>query len=208
VADIERIGEEIKLIALNAQIKSAYTGEEGAALGVLAEAIQRLSIDAIDHTGSVSSVLQSIIAVTERLRGIEEGCEQGEQVGIMVATLATLLESLREVNEALRRSLIEMDETVSRLSAEIEQTTSGIAVHQQVSQVLERAIRGLSAIAAEARRVAPEAPGRERNFDALASRYTMQSERNIHRSLLERSAGELSAAPVSEQELGDNVELF
>ena len=57
VGDIEKIGEEIKLIALNAQIKSAYTGDEGAALGVLAEAIQRLSIDAIDHTGAVSAYL-------------------------------------------------------------------------------------------------------------------------------------------------------
>ncbi|WP_324081078.1 methyl-accepting chemotaxis protein [Geomonas sp.] len=208
VADIERIGEEIKLIALNAQIKSAYTGEEGAALGVLAEAIQRLSIDAIDHTGSVSAVLQSIIAVTERLRGIEEGCDQGEQVSTMVASLASLLEVLREVNLALRRSLLEMDETVSRLSAEIEQTTSGIAVHQQVSQVLERAIQGLSAIAAEARRLAPASSGKGQQFDTLASRYTMQSERNIHRSLLEQSSGELNAPPVSDQELGGNVELF
>ncbi|HJV64532.1 MAG TPA: methyl-accepting chemotaxis protein [Geomonas sp.] len=208
VADIERVGEEIKLIALNAQIKSAYTGEEGAALGVLAEAIQRLSIDAIDHTGSVSAILQSILTVTERLRGIEASCHEEQEVESMVATLSSLLEVLREVNGTLRRSLVEMDEMVTVLSREIEHTTSGIGVHHQVARVLELAIQGLAGIVAEARQLAPAAAGKGRQLDALADRYTMQSERNIHLSLLDAPAEPAASAAASDGDLGANVELF
>ena len=209
VGDIEKIGEEIKLIALNAQIKSAYTGDEGAALGVLAEAIQRLSIDAIDHTTVVSRTLQAIIAVTEGLNnGIsrENTTLEGEVRG-MVASLSSLLDVLQGVNEALLRSLSRMDDGVTRLSSDIDQVTSGITVHRKVAQVLEGAVLGLAGITREARRIAP-ASAQGANLDELASRYTMHSERRIHESLFEGtpSAGQLPT-PVDD-ELGGNVELF
>jgi methyl-accepting chemotaxis protein len=210
VGDIETIGEEIKLIALNAQIKSAYTGKEGAALGVLAEAIQRLSIDAIDHTGAVSGTLQAIIAVTQRLNEgvcVETSSLEAEVDG-MVATLSGLLDVLRLVNETLRRSLCRMDDAVTLLCSDIEQVTAGITVHRKVAQVLEGAVGGLAVIIGEARRLAP-ASAKGSSLDELASRYTMQSERKIHESLLEGAAGGGQApAPCLDEEFGGNVELF
>ena len=210
VTDIEKIGEEIKLIALNAQIKSAYTGEEGAALGVLAEAIQRLSIDAIDHTCAVSGTLHAIITVTERLNegvSVETSGLEAEVNG-MVLTLSGLLDVLRQVNENLRRSLFRMDDAVTTLSSDIEQVTAGITVHRKVSEVLEGAAGGLAVIIKEARRIAP-ASAHGMNLRELASRYTMQSERNIHETLFDGARG-AGPAPVScdADGLGDNVELF
>jgi len=210
VGDIEKIGEEIKLIALNAQIKSAYTGEEGAALGVLAEAIQRLSIDAIAHTGAVSGTLQAIIGVTERLNeGVSaETSGLESEVQGMVSTLSGLLDVLRQVNETLRRSLSRMDEEVTRLSCEIEQTTSGISVHRKVSSVLEGAIGSLAGIIGEARRLSP-ASAQGANLDQLAGRYTMQSERKIHQALLDaEKGGSKSTASAPDDGLGGNFELF
>ncbi|HIJ94804.1 MAG TPA: hypothetical protein HPP94_03490 [Desulfuromonadales bacterium] len=67
VTDIETIGSEIDLIALNAQIMAAHTGSEGAALCVLAEAIKRLSDEAIHQTDSVASILKKIHSATELL---------------------------------------------------------------------------------------------------------------------------------------------
>jgi methyl-accepting chemotaxis protein len=209
VGDIEKIGEEIKLIALNAQIKSAYTGEEGAALGVLAEAIQRLSIDAIDHTGAVSGTLQAIIAVTERLNDgltVESSGLESEVNG-MVATLSGLLDVLRQVNETLRRSLCRMDDAVTLLSSEIDQVTSGITVHTKVSRVLDGAVDELSRIIREARLIAPASAGGT-NLSELASRYTMQSERRIHESLFDQAAGGPAPPPDLDDGFGGNVELF
>ena len=210
VGDIEKIGEEIKLIALNAQIKSAYTGDEGAALGVLAEAIQRLSIDAIDHTGAVSATLQAIIAVTDRLNeGVSfETSGLENEVHGMVDTLSGLLQSLREVNDTLQRSLRKMDDAVTLLSSDIEQVTSGITVHRQVAQVLDSAIQGLAGIVGEARILAP-ASAAAGNLEQLAQRYTMQSERRIHASLggVPAAAGH-APAPGHDDDFGGNVELF
>jgi methyl-accepting chemotaxis protein len=207
VGDIEKIGEEIKLIALNAQIKSAYTGDEGAALGVLAEAIQRLSIDAIDHTTAVSGTLQAIIAVTERLNdGVcFETSHLESEVSSMVATLTSLLDVLRTVNDTLHCSLSSMDDAVTLLSSDIDQVTAGITVHRKVSQVLEEAVLGLGGIMAEARRLAP-ASAQGANLDELARRYTMHSERKIHESLLE--GGLAARPPAAEEGFGGNVELF
>jgi len=209
VGDIETIGEEIKLIALNAQIKSAYTGDEGAALGVLAEAIQRLSIDAIDHTNAVSGTLQAIIAVTDRLNNgvcLEISSLEAEVSG-MVASLSSLLDVLREVNETLHRSLSRMDDAVTRLSSDIDQVTAGITVHRKVSQVLDGAVLGLGGIITEARRLAP-AKASGAKLEELASRYTMHSERKIHESLLEGAAPLPQAPSSADQGLGENVELF
>lgn len=210
VGDIEKIGEEIKLIALNAQIQSAYTGEEGAALGVLAEAIQRLSIDAIDHTGAVSGTLQAIIAVTDRLNegvGVETSGLEAE-VHRMVATLSSLLDVLRLVNETLRRSLGRMDDAVTLLSSDVEQVTGGITMQRMVSRVMDGAVEGLAGIIAEARRLAP-ASAQGADLDRIASRYTMLSQRKIHQSHLERATGSGQApAPSHDEDLGGNVELF
>lgn len=222
VGDIERIGEEIKLIALNAQIKSAYTGDEGAALGVLAEAIQRLSIDAIHHTGAVSDTLQGIIMVTDRLNeGVSlEASGLESEVRGMVEALSGLVHSLQQVNDNLQRSLRKMDDAVSHLSSEIEQVVAAITVHRKVTQVLEEAIKALTGVATEARRLAPAASGAG-NLEQLAQRYTMQSERKIHealnapvagrpqpRPLTQAAAPAAPAAAQEEDDLGGNVELF
>ena len=211
VWDIERIGEEIKLIALNAQIKSAYTGEEGAALGVLAEAIQRLSIDAIDHTAGLSGTLQAIIEVTEGLNS--EVCLETSsletEVGGMVESLGSLLELLCRVNQNLQRSLCGMDGAVALLSGDIDRVTAGITVHHTVARVLEGAVLGLGGIVAQARPLAP-ASAQGADLAELAGRYTMHSERRIHESLFEKAAAppRLPSPEVGLGGLGENVELF
>lgn len=209
VGEIETLGEEIKLIALNAQIKSAYTGEEGAALGVLAEAIQRLSVEAIEHTGAVSNTLQGIHAVTERLNiGVsQENSILQEEVQRMVATLAGLLNTLRGVNLTLRNSLSRMDQEVHHLCADIERVTVGIKVHQKVTKVLGDAVLALEGILKEARIMVPGV-GKGVNFEELSQRYTMHSERKIHSSVLGRTPVAVAAPPQGEDELGGNVELF
>ena len=209
VGDIEKIGEEIKLIALNAQIKSAFTGEEGAALGVLAEAIQRLSIEAIDHTAAVSGTLQDILAVKERLSawGNAESSDLETEVTDMVANLGALLDVLRAVTGALQRSLTGMDDAVTLLSSEIDQVTTGFTVHHKISRVLEGAVRGLGDIVAQARKLAP-ASEQGASLHGLAGRYTMQSERRIHESLLKGAAAHHAAPSSVDDGFDDNVELF
>ncbi|UFS71327.1 methyl-accepting chemotaxis protein [Geomonas sp. RF6] len=206
VGQIETVGEEIKLIALNSQIKSAYTGEDGAALGVLAEAIQRLSVDAIDQTGEVSRTLQAITRSTEILfgaQGEDAGDLEGKVQG-MVSTFGELLHTLRSVKETLDRSVHGMDASVAELTEDIDRTTAGITVHRKVSEVLEGALAELSAVIEEARTVAPGTGG-SIDFEEIARRYTMNSERQVHQALFDGAGLETAEG---DGEYGDNVELF
>ena len=85
--DIERIEIAIERIALNACIKAAHLGEEGAALGVLAEATQNLLGDTRQQTQAVSGSLKSIKAAAQQL-SLDQGAGEG-QVEVDVASLVT-----------------------------------------------------------------------------------------------------------------------
>lgn len=216
VTDIENIGQEIELIALNAQIKAARTGSEGAALGVLAEAIQRLSHETRVHTTIVSETLRSITTFIDSLcKGVDEDAADMEaEVGTMVADLKQLLESLRLINENLVSLLGRMDREVQSLSSDIEAATGGITVHSTIGRVLAEVIELVNRVIAEVRVIIPAATGaaRAERLREVAGRYTMHSERKIHASFAGSAKADsfnhTGKAETSADDLGDNVELF
>lgn len=216
VTDIETIGEEIELIALNAQIKAARTGSEGAALGVLAEAIQRLSHDTRIHTTVVSDALRSITDFIEGFcRGTDKDVADMEaEVRGMVADLKQLLQALREVSTNLVSLLERMNREVAELSSDIEAAIGGITVHEALGNELFQVIGILKEVIAGAREIVPAAAGKEQSerMGKIAERYTMHSERKIHASFSGAGAGRnglaVPAAENAEDGLGDNVELF
>jgi methyl-accepting chemotaxis protein len=224
VGEIETIGEEIELIALNAQIQAARTGSEGAALGVLAEAIQRLSVDAMDQTIGVSTTLQSISEVTESMcNGISaEASTMDAESEQMLCRLEGLLQMLQQVNGRMLQCLYRTNEMVNSLSDDIINATSGITVHLKISGVLEE-IAMLDSIAEQAKVLIPTADwaGATEKLHELAQRYTMQSERRIHATLVKSpthghaadmghgsNADQVVPPPEEGGEFGDNVELF
>ncbi len=217
VNDIETIGEEIKLIALNSQVKAARTGAEGAALGVLAEAIQRLSVDACVQTTAVTDTLRDITRATEALSGGEAAdASTGElDVEALADRLKGLIESIRGMNDGVMVTLAQTDDAAQELSSDIENTTYGITVQGTVTTAVEGITEALEQIMTQARVIAPEAATID--LAALGGRYTMQSERLIHASILQgnEAGGQLYAAGTEPGEtggdddgLGDNVELF
>lgn len=215
VNDIEEIGSEIELIALNSQVKAANTGEGGAALGVLAEAIQNLSGDARTRTGAVSEMLRKVTEVTESLireNGLEVQTMTGE-VESLVGELKQLLGSVRGINEELLTFLGRMDGAVQHLSVDIDAATRGVSVHHAVQQVLTEAVGELDDLVRQVRQFVPatSAASKEIRLRELAERYTMHSERKVHAVVTGGAAGGLpvgGAFSAGDQELGDNVDLF
>jgi methyl-accepting chemotaxis protein len=219
VIDIETIGEEIKLIALNSQIKAAWTGEEGAALGVLAEAIQRLSVDACDQTSAVTFTLREITRATATLSdGIAVKSHTGEvDAESMAGCLKELIESLRTINDEVMATLEQSDAAAQELSNDIEGATGEIIVQKTVADEVKSITAELELVMAHARNIVPEAASID--LTELSKRYTMHSERKIHAAL----AGSVADMPETtaqcceilkamssgeDSELGDNIELF
>ena len=215
VSDIEHIGEEIELIALNAQIKAARTGDEGAALGVLAEAIQRLSVEAQAQTATVSETLRSITETTEKLfRGVDaETAALEKDVDTLVGRLHDLLRTLRHLNESVVTSLSQLEHEVRGLSSDIETATASITVHERMSAGLDEVIDSLEKLVAQTRVLVPldSVSGRAERLKELASRYTMHSERKVHATVAQEVGplgGVVSGSGAEAEDLGDNIEMF
>lgn len=221
VSDIEDIGSEIDLIALNSQIKAAHTGREGAALGVLAEAIKRLSLDAVIQTEAVSHTLSRVKEVTEHLfkDTDEDNDQQLSQVTVMENELTGILSTLGCMNADLCTLLTGLNQRVRSLTDDVERTTGGIDVHEHTTRMAEEVITVLDRIVAHARELEPASTEFKENLRHMEERYTMESERHIHEAIA-RKRGGLSGSPdkiaavaevktdSAESEFGDNVDLF
>lgn len=214
VNDIEEIGSEIELIALNSQVKAANTGDGGAALGVLAEAIQHLSVDARARTRTVTDMLREVTGVTERLElGLDtEVRNVADEVEGLVGELKNLLNSVRGSNEALLGFLSGMDDSVRRLSGDIEHATQGITVQGMADRVIQGVIAALDGVVRDIRLVVPETgmSNKAQRLRELSERYTMHSERRVHDAVTAsgKGKGSVPVTSTADADLGDNFELF
>jgi methyl-accepting chemotaxis protein len=220
VDSIETIGEEIELIAINAQIKAARTGEDGSALGVLAEAIQRLSLDARSQTSTITGMLKSITDASGDLCRDVAAETSAMETGVLeiTANLGELLQMLSKVNKKFMSLLENIGSSVGSLNADIGSAAAGITVHQRIGAVLDKVIDELAGLVSMIRPKVQSSPGAAApvNLADLAGRYTMHSERKIHAELAAAKIGGdsdvVSAIPLppveAAGEFGGNVELF
>ncbi|OPY02743.1 MAG: Methyl-accepting chemotaxis protein (MCP) signaling domain protein [Syntrophorhabdus sp. PtaB.Bin047] len=225
VDDIEEIGEEIELIAVNARVKSAHTGVEGAPLGVIAEAIWHLSIDATSQKITISDLLREVVTATQGLQAAvrERTADADSDSRSIIGELSGLLDELKGMNDGVVGLVKEIEGGSRNLSGLIEETIENISVHRD----LKREVSGLEVLFDEVIATARRAVSHEelekargRSLDYIESNYTMQRERIIHQSVAsnvipftgkERGG---AAPPQTEEDhacaddLGDNVELF
>lgn len=217
VADIEAIGSEIELIALNAQVKAAHTGPEGAALGVLAEAIKRLSDDAVRQTDSVAATLININTATGHLSQDAENEEEhlNSRIAFMQEEVAEILRSLADMNRELFSILSGLSDRVASLTGDVAKTTSGIDVHERSKAMSDGVLAALERIVMQSRQIVPASSEFKKNLRHMEEHYTMESERHIHEALARKRSGQDAIVVQSvvktssdDSEFGDNVDLF
>lgn len=219
VGDIETIGMDIELIAVNARIKAARTGSEGAPLGVIAEAIQRLSADAQVQKNAMSDELKEIVSTVDRLhsRTNLSSSEQTTETAGMLKDLDALLGVLRKVNKSAVSLLASIQADGRRLAEDMESAADSIAVQEEFTAKIARGLEKLETTVAESWVVLPEG-GRSKGIDLLKSlekNYTMYSERNVHESYEKANGAETDPGrPVMNADtqlaahFENNVELF
>ena len=218
VTDIEAIGSEIELIALNSQIKAALTGSEGAALGVLAEAIKRLSDEAVHQIDAVAETLSGIHTVTEHLLADAENEENqlGARVSTIQEELEGILRSMGVMNTEMRAVLSGLNDRVLSLTEDVERVTVGVDVHERIKTMSGCVLSVLDQIVFQSRQIEPANNEFKEHLRHLEERYTMESERHIHGALARKRSGlkaesVQTATRISTQDdakLGDNFDLF
>ncbi len=217
VSDIEGIGRDIIQIALNARIKAASTGEEGAPLSVLAEEIGQLSNEAVDRTDLISKTLAEIDSTTQALSADVNSSEENLTLQLtgMKDELTGILSTLNCMGDELLTLLSQVKNQVAFLSNEIENLTGGIDVHERTKALADAVLVNLQKIFSEARQLHPASAAFKEDLRLMAKRYTMESERRIHESIAGRHGvgptkvqEKTTVTPASDTEFGDNVDLF
>ena len=177
VDTIEEIGFRMQRIALNANIKAIRIGEQGSALGAVADAIQRLAADSTDQTQVVARGIREVADGSGRLSA--ELMESGEE---LTRELEQVIAAFHAADEENRRRLAEIGETGRSFSQELETLCAGIQADRLLADVIERSCGRLDEIVAAAEPLAAAigAWSRAMSFRNLEAQYTMHAERAVH----------------------------
>lgn len=214
---IEEIGEEVELIALNASVKAAHTGKEGAALGVIADAIQKLSTDALEQTRIVSNPFREITNIAEKLKNENVESDNDSDIFMNISNeLEDCLAVIKEHSELTSSALTQIVTSVIKLQEEINSQLMEFNINEKLQNVIFKIKESLRNLNNDIVYVIGQESFNEtkERLDKLEKRYTMLSEREIHRSLnnkstyIKKNNKKTETINYMENDLGDNVELF
>ena len=188
IREIEKIEIHMRMIALNACIHAAHLGQEGAALGTLAESIGRLSDDTSQKVNGISGNLKSIMEEAgsidmrsaNQALGMESDLQESGsgQIGRMIAPLQRMDQEVSEL-------LAGIDREGKTLTHDIDVTLQGITIHEQMAGEIEKVIHDLETVVGNMRLACPSLPvnhGHE-GQPGMTGRYTMEREREIHQAV-------------------------
>ncbi len=223
VIEIEKIGFDMKIVALNTIVHAAHTGAEGLSLSILAEAIHNLSVETSANIKLIAENLKSFIVTSDQLT-------QNSQIEVNDKWkdkdyILRLIEPIRQSNQKILTFLFRIDHSGKDFQNEIEETIKKINVHKRMAHEIKYVNSGLSSLVDYTRRFIPETLQSEQNKELkeLTQIYTMKKERKIHESvtfspalseagtgMLKNlaAAGKKTAPGGAETNFGHNVELF
>jgi len=217
VNEIEEVGSEIEIIALNARVKAARFGTNGSALGVLAESIQRLSAEAKQQTGSTSAILVSINEDSQKLRTdleSQSGENANENILGTINKVDTLLGSMKNIEEDAAGKTEKLRNNVSELINQIDAMLNAIKIQTDAKEIINPIIDEINETVEFIKSNFDVDSNRNENTKRNISKYTMNSEREIHQNFAGNNTAKVFSISKSnlddcdDNSLGDNVELF
>lgn len=214
VLEIEDIGTEIEIIALNARVRAAHTGAQGAGLGVLSEAIQNLSIEAKNITSSTSEIIKSICVDSKNLKESIESETHSDSSHILNHTKIQIGDFTEKINNSLSQAdgaISVLNNDVNNFDAELHGTVNSINIHHRMKESINSCINELNTIAYQLRNSGVISRNKTGNTNGLVKKYTMHSERIIHNNFTQNkhvTNNNTIHSYKADNSLGDNVELF
>jgi hypothetical protein len=218
VEEVEDIQASIRLMALNAEIKTAHLGGEGAAMGVLASELHKITEQSdgdtrviLDCLSAMKEIVQTM-AIHNSSSGASVTSSANEEVKEQVLGL---VDAVLNSSQEMARRIAALQEVAATLGTEI----------QSACEVAERAAsigQGFDAVLGRLQRKIEQLGGTLSGKGAmrdrapnLAAMYSMESEREVHEQFFGAPASENAGRErpskkesATANDLGDNVELF
>ena len=215
ISEIEDIGSEIELIALNARIKAAHIGSGGESLGILSEAIQNLSYSTRNQTESIAILLNETSKISKKLKGNLNTINNSSDDNTLEMNnekIHGLMNSMMELEKEADKLMNKLSEDINNLQKDIRNTIEGISIHTYVEESMSVIVGSLNKITILLRPFIDLENKRERNIKDLENRYTMNQEHRIHQQFITgniiKCNPDKTLRQNEENNFGDNVELF
>lgn len=215
VKEIEEISAEIKLIALNAQVKANLAGDEGKALGIIAEEVQVVAVNARSHTADVLGKLRTIADEAGVTRTIANAPSDSGKTGVeeMVAVLSSLLNSLERINAEFIVLLGKITESGRVLGDEIETLSNQITFHKEMGETIDGVAEELAGIVVHSQQLVPSLGSYMAELPAISGSAQKGQEVSqcasaaIPAEMINRN-NHTTTEKSTETVMGDNVEFF
>lgn len=207
VTDIEEIAIDMQVVAINAQIRAAQVTGNGAALGVLATAIRNLSDTTMIQTQEMVNAIESLRLTAQELD--EQGSHDDYQaeVGFVTGEINALLDALEGSQHRLSLLLTDLKKETGELNHGVETVIKGTSAAARAEVVVSGIISNLREIIGSEGINGPRKEMKDGDRLArLAERYTMDQERSIHQTHINRTASSLNT--FDSDTFAGNVELF
>ncbi|MBF0562168.1 MAG: hypothetical protein HQL37_09135 [Alphaproteobacteria bacterium] len=221
---VHQIGDNnrrLSLEAYNARILSMRLGAEGRALTTLAKEVSDLSQSTKGFTGTVACAIGAIVAIAgqagARIQSAREA--QGVDDGTKANSSCSVIDLLGSETREFVRLTSEACSKARSLQADMEGIKKALQAIDGVQLQLEKTLAALGSVAMTLSSSSGETFISECNTNQLhAERYTMETERLIHRQLAsghEVTTSNIASSMtvrrdmvVKDDQLGENVELF
>lgn len=218
VDDIEYISEEMQLLAINAAISAAHARQRGAGLEVIAENIHLLSEEATREAESLARSCQRIRTQADQLASLGQGSHtEGRSIEALLRESRELMEGLSGNSDSLDEVARRIDRDAGQLATQVADVVRAVDIHDRfqdhIAPVLTQ-LRELGTWADDS--LVGGSLSLEDLLRQLEQRYTMSSERDIHRRFVVRHRPHTATQPADqadepagqEHDLGDNIVLF
>jgi len=197
LATVHRITSDVQQMAWNTDLRCYRMGPEGRGLAVVASEIRGFAATLATIASGIARSFDGLTVAATVIRGSEE--DAGVDAG---AALAESLGCIRDGGQRMRSGLSELDEGASSVAEILEDTTGKIDCEEDVGGPLAAITERLSQFGREIPDLAEPAISGEALtalgdlLAAIAARYTMAREREVHRAF--QPGGETAAAPASD----------
>ena len=212
INDIEEIGENIELIAMNARIKAARVGAEGAALAIIAEHIQQNSLETQRHTASLLKLLKSTTGVATSLQNSRE--KSDDEVNMkpqqMMLDLEKQLHSFRGIQKTIGEMLTKTATMSDQIKMDLRKRIGSVSVHRVFDQSIGEISHQLQKLIRNIEIHTPELPLErvQERLRELEKNYTMESERSVHSAILTVDSAETADKKASALTQENEPEFF
>ena len=193
IANLSEAVIDITLIGMNASLKAGHLGSKGNAFVVIANELKATADHVSADAARLKPVLDGVEESASRLRALRVEGDPAQLAKLEPA----ILDALREVEAGDER----FDKLIGRLVQEGAEFETLIASAQRTLTELTAASATLPAVAARLEMpvvtvgdISPDL-GEDAILGELFAQYTMERERDVHRSVLQRFGLAVAAAP-------------